>query len=111
MQKLADKITSHFSWQPFVSVDLPAAVTAQVAKVNDTLYFYIADFSSLPVKKDENREPLKDTRISVNTKEYSKAFALNYLGEPQNLPLQLNDGKTSITIPEIRDGAVIWFEK
>ena len=108
---LAEKITAYFNWQPFVSIDLPLAVSAQTAMVNNKLYIYIADFSSLPVKKGENRNALKNTRISVKTTEYRKAYTLNYLGEPQSLSLLVDEGKSMVTITEIRDGAVIWFEK
>ena len=98
------------TYRPAVAIDAPPFVATQIASVAGHPTVFFANFAGLRSKEIANQIPARNVRITFTTSQPRKITLLPFLGEPQEIHGDFQDGKLSCEIPSIERGAVVWLE-
>jgi hypothetical protein len=103
-------INEHLQYKPTVQITASPYVSTQIARVEDKIHIFIANFKGLKGEENPVQLPEQNVQVVFPGTPQSKVFQLDYLGTTQLVTVQYQDGKVSCTLPEIRKGAIVWME-
>jgi len=93
-----------------IEIQASPFVATQIAKVDDKIHIFIANFKGLKSNEIATQMPEQNVNITFPAKREAKVFMLPFLGEVQQLPGEWHDGKITVRIAEIDKGVVVWCE-
>jgi Glycosyl hydrolase-like 10 len=98
--------------QTNASVQIVASpfVTAQTARVGGRIHVFLANFKGLQPRKRAMQIPEQHVEIFFPASAGRRGFALPFLGEVRNLPVEQSGDRLRVVVPKINKGAVIWLE-
>ena len=97
--------------QPAVMIDASPFISTQIVRVNGRIHVFLANFKGLKAKETAEQTPDKNVRITFSTGGESKVYLLPFLGDVKELRCGADNGRAVCVIPEIKKGAVVWFEE
>jgi len=104
------EIMNTLGYSPQVSVIASPFVSTQIARVGDKTHLFFANFKGLKGRQRAEQIPEKDVILSLKAESMTRILFLPFLGEVQEIPGDWKDGLLTCILPEIRKGAVVWFE-
>ncbi|MGH9452504.1 MAG: hypothetical protein ACRD2O_00870, partial [Terriglobia bacterium] len=107
---LVDEVLQNSGLKPAVVIQASPFVSTQIARVEGKLHIFFANFKGLKAKEVAIQKPEERIRITFTNESYSSAHLLPFLGNAVEAKIELNKGEQGFTIPEVRKGAVIWFD-
>ncbi len=103
-------IKDGLGYEPEIEIQASPFVAAQIAKVDDKIHIFIANFKGLKGNEIAAQTPEQNVTITFPTKQATKVFILPFLGEEREISGEWNNGKLTLHIPEITKGMVVWCE-
>ncbi len=85
-------------------------VTAQISRVSGKIYIYLVNFKALKAMQNARQIPERKVRLSFPSSGGTKVFALPYLGQVQELPVERKNGRLHVVLQEVTKGVVVWCE-
>lgn len=96
--------------EPGLEIRASPFVSAQIAQVNGKPHVFIANFKGLKKNEIAEQTPERNVKITFPTRQDSKVYLLPFLGDVQEAAGKWSDGKTTVVIPEIKKGVVVWCD-
>jgi hypothetical protein len=96
--------------EPAVELTASPFVSSQIAKVDGKVSVFLANFKGLKSKEIAHQTPEQNVKVSFSAKGPGTIVFLPFLGQPQKIHGEFNQGKLSCELPAIEKGAVVWLE-
>jgi hypothetical protein len=109
LQKFRDTLKK-FDYHPAVTIEASPFSATQIALVDGKPHLFFVNFKGLIGKENPTQKPEAGVRVLLADRQLKKAWFLDYLGEAKRLTIQESDGQSSVSLPDIQKGAVVWFE-
>jgi hypothetical protein len=93
-----------------IRVDASPSVATDIVRVGGKLHIFLANFDGLVAGQNAVQTSQKEIRVSVPAAAGRKAWFLPFLGEAVELEGKRQNGDIVFVLPEVRKGAVVWFE-
>jgi hypothetical protein len=105
-----DDLYKKLDYSSLVEIQASPFVATQVARIDDKIHIFVANFKGLQggVKATQSAE--KDIRITLHDNSNRTCYLLPYLGEVQTISGNNTENGQVYIIPEIQKGALVWFE-
>jgi hypothetical protein len=91
-----------------VSIEAPAAVAANFARVNGEPRVFLANFGGLEPNKSSIPTPAKDIRVKMPSTLGNTLTFLPFLGDAQTLHGEVSGGQVEFVLPPVERGAIVW---
>ncbi|OGB66475.1 MAG: hypothetical protein A2Y94_09815, partial [Caldithrix sp. RBG_13_44_9] len=103
-------LNENLQYKPTVQISASPFISAQIARVNNKIHIFMANFKGLKGGENPIQLPEQNVQVVFPGSAESKVFQLDYLGTTQPINVQYQDGKVLCTLPEIQKGAIVWIE-
>jgi hypothetical protein len=109
-ETLVRDVMADSSHERLVQIEASPFVVAQIASVNGRPHVFLANFKGLKSQENSQQIPEKGIRIYFPAGSGTRVFALPFLGEAQEVPLEQGTRGADVVIPAIEKGMVVWCE-
>jgi hypothetical protein len=106
----AADVIEAFASDQTIRVDASQAVATDIVRVGGKLHIFLANFDGLVAGQNAVQTSQKGIRVSVPAAGSGKAWFLPFLDEAVELEGTRQNGDLVFVLPEVRKGAVVWFE-
>lgn len=108
LNQLLEMIVGNKGYSPTVKITNADVCVAQITSVDNRPTVFLANFSGLRGGGNANPYPDNDIIITFNSaKRNAHAVLIPFLGEPQNLPGEWQNGRLRVMLPAISRGAIV----
>lgn len=103
-------VLGHLRIQSPVRIKASPFVTAQMARVDNKIHIFLANFKGLQARRVDTQIPERNVEVFFTPDSGKRVFILPFLGEVHELPAERSGGQMRVVIPQIERGAVIWLD-
>jgi hypothetical protein len=103
-------VLKNLNYHPAITAKASPFSATQIAMVNGKPHLYLANFKGLKGKENATQKPEVGVQVLLADSKIKKAWFLEYLAEAKPLVIHKVGGQSSVTLPNIQKGAVVWFE-
>jgi hypothetical protein len=107
---LIGQILDIAAFKPEVQIEASPFVSAQIARVDDKVYVFLANFGGLKSRVTAQQMIAKHVKIALSNEKAHTIGFLPFLGKVQKIDGTFREGMLSCEIPYFDKGAVVWFE-
>jgi len=111
LNQLLETILTNKNYSPEVKILNADVCVAQIASVDNKPTIFLANFSGLKGSENANPFPGKDIDITFyNAERNAHAVLIPFLGQPQNLIGEWENGRLKVKLPVIYRGAIVQLQ-
>lgn len=107
-QDLAEEFMYRSGLKPAVLIQASPFVATQIARVNGNLHISFGNFNGLKAKQTPVQIPAENVAVTFPGENPSRVKLLQFLGQKEEAPTELQEGRREFAISQIQKGAVIW---
>ncbi len=111
LQKFKTDLVVNFNLKQNIEIEASPFVSSQTAQVNGKPHVFLANFTGLKSDELVSQTPQEGIKIHFYGFKNGKVFYLPFLGKKQELSTVFENGEIICTLPTLKNGGVVWFEK
>jgi hypothetical protein len=108
ISRLLDLVKTANGYTPQIKIENADGCVTQISAVDNKPTIFLANFAGLKGKINANPFPDKDILVTFyNVKRKVHVLFIPFMGVPQNIKGKWENGNLSVTLPEIKRGAIV----
>jgi hypothetical protein len=110
LENFCADLRQKLDYNPSLEIQASPFVATQVARVDDKIHVFMANFKGLQGEINAKQTPEKNIRINLKDNISRTCYFLPYLGDIQTIAAITSGNEQAYIIPAIQKGALVWFE-